>query len=106
MQAGEERKMGAGPMCPTAIADCRPTACKVCGGPSPLFGVVDFHKSCIEAQGRRLAYAGAPIYYRRCQRCAFLFTTAFDAWDFDAFRCNIYNDDYLTVDPDYVEVRP
>jgi SAM-dependent methyltransferase len=91
---------------PIAMADPRPVACKVCGGASPLYGVVDFHKSCIEAQGRRLAISGRPVYYRRCQRCGFLFTTAFDHWSFDAFRQNIYNDDYVIVDPDYVEVRP
>jgi SAM-dependent methyltransferase len=91
---------------PIAVEDPRSAACKVCGGASPLYGVVDFHKSCIEAQGKRLAIAGRPIYYRRCQGCGFIFTTAFDDWSFDAFRKNIYNDDYVIVDPDYVEVRP
>lgn len=88
------------------VADPRPIPCKVCGEPSPLFGVVDFHKSCIEAQGRRLAYSGYPIYYRRCPQCAFTFTTAFDTWDWDDFRANIYNNDYIVVDPDFAEVRP
>jgi SAM-dependent methyltransferase len=91
---------------PVLVADPRPVECKVCAGPSPLFGVVDFHKSCIEAQGRRLAPSGCPIYYRRCQNCGFAFTTAFDAWDQDAFRRHIYNSDYIVVDPDFVEVRP
>jgi len=98
-----EETVAAGPI---AVADPRPAPCKVCGAASPLCGVVDFHKSCIEAQGKRLAISGVPVYYRRCQRCGFLFTTAFDAWDYDAFRRNIYNDDYILVDPDYVEVRP
>lgn len=91
---------------PLLVAGFRPVECKVCRSPSLLYGVVDFHKSCIEAQGKRLAVSGRPIYYRRCTRCGFLFTTAFDAWDFDAFRKFIYNDDYVVVDPDYVEVRP
>jgi hypothetical protein len=91
---------------PVLIADPGAVACKVCGGASTLYGVVDFHKSCIEAQGRRLAMSGRPIYYRRCQRCGFLFTTAFDTWDFEAFRRHIYNNDYVAVDPDYVEARP
>jgi SAM-dependent methyltransferase len=88
------------------IADSQPVACKICGAPSPLFGVVDFHKSCIEAQGQRLAHSGFPVYYRRCPQCEFAFTTAFDTWDWDAFRANIYNDDYIVVDPDFAEVRP
>jgi hypothetical protein len=52
--------------------------CKICSGPSPLFGVVDFHKSCIEAQGNRLPLSGRPIYYRRCVNCGFAFTDEFD----------------------------
>ncbi|MGO9438391.1 MAG: class I SAM-dependent methyltransferase [Terracidiphilus sp.] len=88
------------------VADLGPVACKVCGSPSPLYGVVDFHKSCIEAQGRRLALSGCPVYYARCQRCAFIFTTTFDSWDLAAFRERIYNDEYVVVDPDFVELRP
>jgi 2-polyprenyl-6-hydroxyphenyl methylase/3-demethylubiquinone-9 3-methyltransferase len=88
------------------IADPRPVECKICSAPSPLFGVVDFHKSCIEAQGRRIALSGYPVYYRRCQQCDFVFTTAFDSWDQDAFHKLIYNDDYLIVDPDFVDLRP
>jgi SAM-dependent methyltransferase len=87
-------------------ASPHPAACKVCQGPSPLFGVVDFHKSCIEAQGQRLALSGQPIYYRRCKQCAFTFTDAFDAWPPEAFQRNIYNSDYLKVDPDFTELRP
>jgi SAM-dependent methyltransferase len=91
---------------PVLVADPRPVECKVCAGPSPLFGVVDFHKSCIEAQGRRLALSGFPVYYRRCRNCGFTFTTAFDAWDLESFRRHIYNNDYAVVDPDFVELRP
>ena len=81
-------------------------ACKVCGCPSPLFGVVDFNKSCIEAQGRRLSLSGIPIYYRRCPTCRFVFTDAFDTWSEQAFLKHIYNENYVVVDPDFVEVRP
>src|ERR1700735_5377995 len=81
------------------------TACKVCGCPSPLFGVVDFHKSCVEAQGRRLSLSGIPVYYRRCTTCRFVFTDAFDTWSQEPFLEHIYNRDYIVVDPDFVEVR-
>jgi SAM-dependent methyltransferase len=91
---------------PLFLADPHPVDCKICQGPSPLFGVVDFHKSCIEAQGRRLAISGCPVYYRRCQHCAFTFTDAFDSWTKEAFREHIYNELYVTVDPDFVELRP
>jgi 2-polyprenyl-6-hydroxyphenyl methylase/3-demethylubiquinone-9 3-methyltransferase len=88
------------------IASAEPVACKICQGPSALFGVIDFHKSCIEAQGKRLPVSGYPIYYRRCALCCFTFTTAFDGWSHADFREQIYNDDYIVVDPDFVELRP
>lgn len=91
---------------PCPITGPPPTQCKICQGPSLLFGVVDFHKSCLEAQGQRLPLSGQPIYYRRCQQCAFTFTDAFDTWTPETFQRNIYNHDYITVDPEFVEVRP
>jgi 2-polyprenyl-6-hydroxyphenyl methylase/3-demethylubiquinone-9 3-methyltransferase len=71
-----------------------------------LFGVVDFHKSCAEARGVRLPLSGVPIYYRRCATCGFLFTDAFDCWNDDQFKARIYNEGYITVDPDYQSMRP
>jgi 2-polyprenyl-6-hydroxyphenyl methylase/3-demethylubiquinone-9 3-methyltransferase len=83
-----------------------PVPCKICGTQAPLFGVVDFTKSCEEARGKRLPLSGTPVYYRRCQLCGFLFTDAFDDWSEADFKANIYNDGYIEVDPDYREVRP
>lgn len=46
-EAGDlEATGGTEAMRPIAVAEPRPAACKVCGGASPLYGVVDFHKSC------------------------------------------------------------
>jgi SAM-dependent methyltransferase len=83
-----------------------PLPCKICGGVAELYGVVDFHKSCAEAQGIRLRLSGVPIYYRRCATCDFLFTEAFDNWSHDQFKAHIYNESYQTVDPDYQTKRP
>jgi 2-polyprenyl-3-methyl-5-hydroxy-6-metoxy-1,4-benzoquinol methylase len=82
------------------------TKCKICDGPSDLFGVVDFHKSCIEVQGKRLPLSGVPVYYRRCGRCGFAFTEAFDNWTMEEFERRIYNREYVQVDPDFVSMRP
>lgn len=87
-------------------ANPNPTPCKVCATPSPLYGVVDFHKSCLEAYGKRLSLAGVPVYYRRCPRCLFLFTEAFDLWPDQAFLDHIYNADYIRVDPEFADIRP
>ncbi|HWZ52996.1 MAG TPA: tetratricopeptide repeat protein [Granulicella sp.] len=92
--------------CLAKVADTGSVKCKVCQGASRLFGVVDFNKSCIELQGRTLPLVGYPVYYRRCEQCGFLFTTSFDAWTPEVFQRHIYNDAYIEVDPDFVEVRP
>ena len=41
--------------------DLRPTPCKVCGAPAPLFGVQDFNRSCEELRGRFLPLAGVQV---------------------------------------------
>jgi len=88
------------------VIDARPIPCKICAGESPLFGVVDFHKSCVEAKGKQLSLSGIPIFYRRCSACGFLFTDMFDDWSTDAFLQNIYNAQYVQVDPDFEALRP
>ena len=100
-----ERRAASAPALPEN-AVTKPTRCKVCDGVSPLFGVVDLNKSCAEQKGLRLPLAGCPVYYRRCGECGFCFTTAFDEWSHAEFQRNIYNEDYLLVDPDFVELRP
>jgi 2-polyprenyl-6-hydroxyphenyl methylase/3-demethylubiquinone-9 3-methyltransferase len=93
------------------IASLRPAlpiteACKICATPAPLYGVVDFNKSCEEFNGKFFPLAGIPVYYRRCPNCGFLFTSAFDDWTGEEFKAHIYNDDYIKFDPGYVESRP
>jgi SAM-dependent methyltransferase len=83
-----------------------PTPCKICGAPAPLYGVVDFHRSCATAGSVRLPLSGIPVYYRRCATCSFLFTDAFDDWSHAEFKTHIYNDGYTEIDPDYVDFRP
>jgi SAM-dependent methyltransferase len=81
--------------------------CKICGGPAPLYGVDDFNRSCLEHQGLvYLPRLGLPVHYQRCSDCGFLFTASFDDWTETEFKQFIYNDDYIKVDPDYLEARP
>ncbi len=82
------------------------TPCKICGAPAELYGVVDFHKSCEELKGIRLALSGIPIYYRRCVACKFVFTDAFDDWSTDQFKTHVYNAGYKIVDPGFESERP
>ena len=83
-----------------------PRPCKICAAPAPLFGVVDFSRSCEVSRGVEFPLVGIPVYYRQCGACGFLFTDGFDDWTDTDFRRHIYNSDYITVDPDYAEKRP
>jgi hypothetical protein len=93
---------------PLGLRPASPTVstCKICAGPSALYGVVDMHRPCEIAGGVRPPLSGVPVYYRRCSACGFLFTDAFDDWSEDQFRTHIYNDGYHAFDPDYQTVRP
>lgn len=81
-------------------------ACPVCEGNALLLDVVDFNKSCEELRGRFLPLAGVPVYYALCERCGFCFAPELYRWTLDEFSERIYNDDYVLVDPDYLDVRP
>jgi hypothetical protein len=81
------------------------TNCKICGGVSHPYGLVDFNKSCEEARGLCLTNSNVLIYYLRCTQCGFVFTNAFDNWDEREFKTYIYNEDYLKIDPDYGGAR-
>jgi 2-polyprenyl-6-hydroxyphenyl methylase/3-demethylubiquinone-9 3-methyltransferase len=83
-----------------------PRPCKICGQKAPVVGVVDFNRSCEELRGKFLPPAGIPVSYQRCSRCGFLFTACFDDWIEADFKAHIYNDEYIKVDPDYLEARP
>jgi hypothetical protein len=80
--------------------------CPVCGAATDLLDVVDFNKSCREYEGEFLKLSGVPVYYAGCDACGFAFAPEIWAWDAAAFAEHIYNDDYVLVDPEYVDVRP
>lgn len=81
--------------------------CKICGGRAPLFGAIDFNKSCEEIRGLKLPASDHLIPYNRCLRCGFVFTSSFDDWSHDNFAQCIYNDEYYAkIDPDYKDYRP
>jgi SAM-dependent methyltransferase len=71
-----------------------------------LLDVVDFNKSCEEARGKFLSISGIPIYYALCGKCGFCFAPELVQWKLEEFEERIYNDEYVLVDPDYVEIRP
>jgi SAM-dependent methyltransferase len=81
-------------------------ACQVCGATAHYLDTVDFNKSCLQENGHFLPQSGTPIRYYLCGQCGFCFAPEIHAWPFKKFEEHIYNDEYVQVDPDYVDVRP
>lgn len=82
------------------------TECPICSSSTSFIDVVDFNKSCEEIRGKYLPLSGIPIYYRICSSCNFVFASDIHTWDDATFLERIYNEDYITVDPDHKMVRP
>lgn len=80
--------------------------CKICGGDSEYFDVVDSRKFSSLNEPYAFGLAHEPVYYERCTACEFVFTRHFDNWTNENFSEHIYNEDYVRVDGEYVEVRP
>jgi hypothetical protein len=78
--------------------------CKICGSPSRIFDVVDFHKHCLP-DPYPYGAAQVPVIYYRCAHCQLLFTDFIDDWTTAEISRFIYNDDYVKVDPEYVGDR-
>lgn len=76
--------------------------CKVCGGEQlKLWGKSDSNANLHYNFG-----PGLEIDYVICEYCGFLCTYNFDHWTKQDFLDNIYNEDYIKVDPEYAGVRP
>ena len=80
--------------------------CPICDSQSQMIDVVDFSKNCEENKGIFLPLSGIPIYYFMCDGCNFTFSPAFWNWNEQDFLDCIYNEQYIEIDPDYVETRP
>ncbi len=80
--------------------------CPICAGATHVLDAVDFNKSCEEARGTFLPPSGEQIQYVLCPECGFSFAPQLYRWSLDEFEQRIYNDDYVAIDPDYVETRP
>ena len=91
---------------PRLVAASETRACKICGAPSYLFAVVDFNKYCSSGDPYEFGVAGIPVTYFRCGACEFIFSELIDDWTHEEISRYVYNEDYILVDPDYIEARP
>lgn len=79
--------------------------CIICQGQTYIWGCVDFNKSCEELNEKYLEYSGVPVYYLKCEECDHIFSTDFDNWTLEDFKNNIYDENYISVDPEYNGTR-
>jgi SAM-dependent methyltransferase len=81
--------------------------CKICESSQIRdFDMVDANKICSEIEPYAFGLCGAGVRYVRCSACGFVFTSDFDSWDEATFSRHIYNQDYITIDPEYLVDRP
>jgi SAM-dependent methyltransferase len=80
--------------------------CPVCGNSCEWLDALDFNRSCDEGRGKVLPKSGVLVCYALCHHCAFCFAPQLYAWQPETFERWIYNDRYVEVDPDYLDVRP
>jgi hypothetical protein len=80
-------------------------ACKVCGGKTILFDVIDIERQCSLKSPYPDGLSGIPIYYHKCSKCNFIFTHFFDRFVDENWSEYIYNNDYKRIDPDYAGKR-
>lgn len=81
-------------------------SCKICGGPTERFDVVDFEKTCSIPNTYPRGLSGTPVYYFRCTNCGLIFTDFFDAFTISDWQRQVYNSEYKYVDPEYDDARP
>jgi SAM-dependent methyltransferase len=80
--------------------------CPVCGGQTALLDVLDFNKVCGDPGLHFQGLSGTPIYYAHCTGCGFCFAPEIAQWTPAEFETRIYNQDYIQVDPEFIEHRP
>lgn len=80
-------------------------SCKICGEDAYPFDMVDFNKSCDNIK-YPLGLSAIPVIYRKCANCKFVYTDFFDNFSDNQWRHYIYNDEYIKIDPEYVDMRP
>ena len=76
-------------------------SCKICDGPVIPWTNRDLNASC----NNSLPLIGTAATYLKCMQCGFLFAPYFDDWSKQQYLDNIYNEEYIKVDPEYDGTR-
>jgi SAM-dependent methyltransferase len=79
--------------------------CDICDSETQIYDCVDFNRACCEKEGTFLTLSGTAVYYYICKNCKFVFAPDLCKQPKQFFQTEIYNKDYIVVDPDFEEVR-
>jgi SAM-dependent methyltransferase len=77
--------------------------CPICANICVLHDKLDLNRAC---EHQPFPAAGRTISYFRCLDCGFCFAPEMHEWSLKEFEDQIYNEDYIKVDPDYGRSRP
>ena len=77
-------------------------ACPVCQSACQWLDSMDCNRACL----LELPPSGVMVSYWRCSSCGFCFTPEICAWSESEFSRSIYNEEYVRLDPDALELRP
>ena len=83
-----------------------PIPCPICSSVTCLLPPVDLNKNCEERRGLNLPDSGVEIYYSYCPSCGFCFADSLHKKSPEWFKENVYNADYIIVDPEFENSRP
>lgn len=80
--------------------------CKCCSSLTQFFGEIDSSRTCHDKSNQPFSPSGHLITYYRCPSCGFIFTDNYDELSDTEMQAQIYNDEYILADPDFVGSRP
>lgn len=76
--------------------------CKICKGTLQLLGSIPFDRNNADVP----IVDSSPIEYYKCDRCYSIFCPEMLAWTPEELGQEIYNEEYIKYDPDYIKGRP
>jgi 2-polyprenyl-6-hydroxyphenyl methylase/3-demethylubiquinone-9 3-methyltransferase len=76
--------------------------CYVCGGELESIGYIPFDRNNAGVELLNVT----PMEYARCTSCNSILCPDMLTWTIEKLGSEVYNQDYINYDPDYIEVRP
>ena len=76
------------------------TNCPICNSKTTHLFATQFLKESKQRKDERM------IQYYHCPECDYIFAPEFKSWTEADFKREMYNDDYVKYDPEFLTIRP